>query len=95
MPRPDPDGRRLSMRATNRIRATDLPGPVLMRCQRRSGRLCPRAGGAVARLAAGLLAGCGGSAPARSPTKVMSAALHYANCMRSHGVTDFPTRPGP
>jgi hypothetical protein len=90
MPNPEPDGRRLSMRITNRITATHLPGPVLMRCQRRSGRLRLRAGGAVALLAAGLLAGCGSGAPASSPTKVMSAALHYANCMRSHGVTDFP-----
>lgn len=49
------------------------------------------AGGAVAlALAAGLLAGCGGSAHATSPTKVMSSALAYANCMRSHRVPDFP-----
>ena len=49
------------------------------------------AGGAVAlALAAGLLAGCGGSAHASSPTTVMSSALAYANCMRSHGVPDFP-----
>jgi hypothetical protein len=41
-------------------------------------------------LSAGLLAGCGGAAHASSPSKVMSAALGYANCMRSHGVPDFP-----
>lgn len=45
---------------------------------------------AIALLAAGLIAGCGGGAPASSPTKVMSAALQYANCMRSHGVPNFP-----
>ena len=78
------------MRIINRITATRLPCPVLVRCQRRSRRLRLRVGGAAALLAAGLLAGCGGGAPANSPTKVMSTALHYANCMRSHGVTDFP-----
>ncbi|MGP0037768.1 MAG: hypothetical protein ACLP4R_24835 [Solirubrobacteraceae bacterium] len=44
----------------------------------------------IAVLSAGLLAGCGGAAHASSPSKVMSAALGYANCMRSHGVPDFP-----
>jgi hypothetical protein len=51
------------------------------------------AGGAaaIALLAAGLLGGCGSSgAPASSPTKAMSSALAYANCMRSHRVPDFP-----
>ena len=48
------------------------------------------AGGAVALLAAGLLAGCGGSAHASSRTTVISSALAYANCMRSHRVPDFP-----
>lgn len=65
---------------------------VLMRCQRRSGHVRVPAGGAVAiaLLAVGLLAGCGGGAHASSPTKVMPSALHYANCMRSHGVSNFP-----
>ena len=53
---------------------------------------------AVAVLVAALLAGCGGAAHRSSatgvhggsPTKVMSVALAYANCMRSHGVPDFP-----
>ncbi|HTX09673.1 MAG TPA: hypothetical protein VME22_13725 [Solirubrobacteraceae bacterium] len=45
----------------------------------------------VALLSAGLLAGCGGGdTHASAPSKVMSAALAYANCMRSHGVPDFP-----
>ena len=41
-------------------------------------------------LLAAVLAGCGGGAHASSPSKVMSAALAYANCMRSHRVPDFP-----
>ena len=42
-------------------------------------------------LGAGLLVGCGGGAQhAGSPSKVLSGALGYANCMRSHGVPDFP-----
>jgi hypothetical protein len=45
---------------------------------------------AIALSSSGLLAGCGGSTHASAPTKVMSAALAYANCMRSHGVPDFP-----
>jgi hypothetical protein len=49
---------------------------------------------AVAPLLAGLVAGCGGSAHTSSPTKVMSSALAYANCMRSHGVPDFPDPDG-
>jgi hypothetical protein len=76
--------------STNRISATHLTGPVLMRYRRHSTLLRLRAAGAVGLLAAGLLAGCGGGAPASPSTKVMSAALDYANCMRSHGVTDFP-----
>jgi hypothetical protein len=45
---------------------------------------------AIAVLCAGLLAGCGGGAHASSPSKVISGALAYANCMRSHGAPDFP-----
>jgi hypothetical protein len=41
-------------------------------------------------LSVGLLAGCGGSAHPSPPSKVMTEALAYANCMRSHGVPDFP-----
>ncbi len=37
-----------------------------------------------------LLAGCGAGTRASSPNKVVSGALAYASCMRSHGVPDFP-----
>ena len=80
------------MRIDNRVSATDRPGLVLVGCRRRRGRVRLPAGGAVAiaLLAAGPLAGCGGGAHASSPTKVMSSALAYAKCMRSHRVPDFP-----
>ena len=80
------------MNITNRIGATAAPGPVTIRRRPRNGRRRLSACGAVgiALLCAGLLAGCGGGAHASSPSKVMSAALAYANCMRSHGVPDFP-----
>jgi hypothetical protein len=46
---------------------------------------------ATALLSAGLLAGCGGGARATSSTtSFMSEAIAYSNCMRSHGVPDFP-----
>ena len=41
-------------------------------------------------LSAGLLGACGGGAHVSSTSKVMSSALAYASCMRSHGVPDFP-----
>jgi hypothetical protein len=45
----------------------------------------------VVLLSAALLVGCGGGAQhAGSTGKVVSGALAYANCMRSHGVPDFP-----
>jgi hypothetical protein len=44
----------------------------------------------IALLSAGPLAGCGGGAHVSSSSKLMSGALVYANCMRSHGVPDFP-----
>jgi hypothetical protein len=44
----------------------------------------------VALLSAALVAGCGGGTRADSSSKVMSAALAYAKCMRSHQVPDFP-----
>jgi hypothetical protein len=68
-----------------------------VRRRRRDGRPRLLAGGLIGAallLAAGLLAGCGGGAHASSPTKVMSATLAYANCMRSHGVPDFPDPDG-
>jgi hypothetical protein len=63
-----------------------------MRSQRPGGRVRLPAGGpvAIALLTAGLLAGCGGGAHPSLTTKVMSSALAYADCMRSHGVPDFP-----
>jgi hypothetical protein len=81
------------MRIHNPISATDRPGLALMECQRRrSGRVRPPAGGAVAvaLLAVGILAGCGGGEHPSSPSKLISTALAYANCMRSHGAPDFP-----
>jgi hypothetical protein len=80
------------MKINARISTTDRPGLVLMRHGRRSRHVGLRACGtvAIALLAAGLPAGCGGGARASSPTKLMSRALAYANCMRSHDVPDFP-----
>jgi hypothetical protein len=67
------------------------PGPVAIRRRPRHGRgrLSARGAIAAALLSAGLLAGCGGAHTSSSST-VMSGALAYANCMRSHGVPDFP-----
>lgn len=78
--------------ASQRISATYPPGLVPMRCQRHSGRVRLPACGAVAPalLTAGLLAGCGGGTHASSATSFMSRAIAYSNCMRSHGVPDFP-----
>jgi hypothetical protein len=92
MPNPEPEGGWLSVRINNRISVIHRPGLALMRSQRRGGHFPLRVGGAVAiaLLAAGLLASCGGGAHASSPTKLTSAALHYANCVRSHGVPNFP-----
>jgi hypothetical protein len=80
------------MKINSRITATDPPGLVPMRRQRRNGRVRLPACGAVATalLTAGLLAGCGGGAHASSPTAFMSRAIAYSDCMRSHGVPDFP-----
>jgi hypothetical protein len=80
------------MKITDRIGSTAALGWVTIRRRPRSGRGRLSACGAVgiALLSAGLLAGCGGGAHASSPSKVMSAALAYANCMRSRGVPDFP-----
>jgi hypothetical protein len=68
-------------------------GPVTSRRRPCRGRGRPPACAAVAiaLLGAGLLAGCGGGAQhAGSQSKVTLGALAYANCMRSHGVPDFP-----
>jgi hypothetical protein len=78
------------MRIDSRMSATGRPGLALVRCQRRSRRVRLPAGGALALLAAGLVAGCGGAAHTSASTNIMSSALAYANCMRSHGVPNFP-----
>ena len=72
--------------------AASAPGPVTIRRRRHYVRGCLSACGVVgtALLSAGLLAGCGGGRHQSSPSKVMSGALAYANCMRLHGVPDFP-----
>ena len=83
--------------------------PAMHRCWRVLGAVCDGAerGRAVRRrrhdrrprllrcavIAGALLVGCGGG-HASSPTKVTSAALAYANCMRSHRVPDFPDPDG-
>lgn len=65
--------------------------PHEMRRRGRDERVRPAACAAIASvlLAAGVLAGCGG-AHASSSTSFRSRAVAYANCMRSHGVPDFP-----
>jgi hypothetical protein len=75
----------------DRIDTMPVPG-LTIRSKSRSARGRRSACGAVGAvlLAAGLVAGCGGGAHASSATKVMSEALAYANCMRSHRVPDFP-----
>ena len=81
------------MNITNRIPASPPPGPVTgpRRPRNGRGRVSASVPVGIAVLSAGLLAGCGGGAQhAGSPSKVMSGALAYANCMRSHGVPDFP-----
>ena len=81
------------MNITDRVLASAPPGLATSRRRPRGGRGRLSAGGVVgiALLCAGLLAGCGGEAQhAGLPSTVMSGALAYANCMRSHGVPDFP-----
>jgi hypothetical protein len=80
------------MNITTRLGATAPPRSVTIRRRPRNRRGRPSACCAIASalLSAGLLAGCGGGAHTSSPTKVMSGALAYANCMRLHGVPDFP-----
>jgi len=57
----------------------------------RTGRLPACVATALALLSLVLVAGCGsGSAHTNSSAKVVSGALAYADCMRSHGVPDFP-----
>jgi len=64
---------------------------VTIRRRPRYGRLPACVPVGITLLTAGLLAGCGGGAQhAGSSSKVLSGALGYAHCMRSHGVPDFP-----
>ncbi len=65
---------------------------ILARARRRAGRGAPRwAPGAAVAVACLCLAACGG-APSHSgtPSSGSTLALEYAQCMRSHGVSDFP-----
>jgi len=80
------------MKLNNRISATAAPRPVLIRRPPRKGRSRLSACRALltALLTAALPAGCGSDAHANSATALRSSALHYSNCMRAHGVPDFP-----
>jgi hypothetical protein len=51
----------------------------------------------IALLAAGLLAGCGGSSgeDADASGGTGDRAVRFAECMREHGVPDFPDPEGP
>ena len=91
-PTSEPERRPTAIEITDRIGASAPPGRLRIRRRPRTGRRRRSACGAVAiaLLCAGPLAGCGGGAHASPPRKVMSGALAYANCMRSHGVPDFP-----
>lgn len=66
-------------------------GRRIERRRRSRARCLPACGAvAIALLTAGFLAGCGGGKHANSSSKRMAGPLAYANCMRSHGVRDFP-----
>jgi hypothetical protein len=80
------------MSMTNRTGATNQPGRASLRGRpcRGCGRRSACRAVAIVLLSGWLPAGCGGSAHGHSAAKVMSTALAYANCMRSHGVPDFP-----
>jgi len=81
------------MNITDRILASAPSDQVTIRRRLRNGcgRLSARGAVGISLLSAGLLAGCGGVGQHTvPPSKVMSGALAYANCMRSHGVPDFP-----
>ncbi len=82
------------MKSNDRITATALAGPVPVRRGRRDERVRALRGGALAGaiLSAGLLAGCGGgsSGGGTHVNSYVKIALAYSQCMRSHGVPDFP-----
>ena len=80
------------MKPTKRISAPNPPGAMLVAHEPRNKhvRLLGLAG-----IASVLLAGCGGSAnpshtTAKSAGTQQSRAIAYSQCMRSHGVRDFP-----
>jgi hypothetical protein len=82
------------MKIDHRITATVPHGPAPRR-QPRNQRARALTGGALAAaiLAAVLLAGCGGSSSRGGGTPVKSylnLAIADSQCMRSHGVPDFP-----
>lgn len=84
------------MRLTNRSGATSPPAAASRQGRPGSGRghqsACAAA--AIVLLSAGLLDGCGSSPHTHRhrhrSTGVTSGALAYSNCMRAHGVPDFP-----
>jgi hypothetical protein len=80
-----------AMNVTNRMRTTPRSSVTTGGRQRgRRRRLSAWGAVGTALLGAGPLAACGSGAHPSSPTKVVSGALAYANCMRAHGVPDFP-----
>jgi hypothetical protein len=93
------------MKIINRTGQTDPPRPVRARRELRTPRTGPLVGAGVAAAAAILLAGCGGSngggiahvnssTSAKTSTNTNSTSksnlLGFAQCMRSHGVPNFP-----
>ncbi|MGO9788672.1 MAG: hypothetical protein ACLP8S_03820 [Solirubrobacteraceae bacterium] len=91
------------MKIINRTTATDPPWSTRVRRQLRTIRTGLLADAALAAAAAILLAGCGGSsggsvahvnssasAKTSSTSTIKSHLLTFAQCMRSHGVPNFP-----
>ncbi len=80
------------MKINNQISATAPPGPLPVRRQRRDERVRALTCGALAAaiLAAVLLSGCGGSRGGTHTNSYLNRAIAYSQCMRSHGVPDFP-----
>lgn len=77
------------MNTTARVDATfAAPSRRIARWQR--SRLSAGGAVAIALLSGGFLAGCGGGTHASSSNKLVADALAYANCMRAHGIPDFP-----
>ena len=92
------------MKIIDGCNATDPPGPPPVRRQRRGGRRRRLACWLAPALAAGLLAGCGSSSSGSGVAHIKSATttnasasspgksnlLAFAQCMRSHGISNFP-----